>query len=380
MFYELAMCLIFIYYVNVNLNCCDVSPQFLLRNQLMNKTLTYSVLADIQKLIMSARSKLAREFNHTQILLNWHIGSRIDKEILNSERAQYGKTIIPKLASQLQIEFGRGYDRTSLARMVKFAKLFDREIVATLSQQLSWSHIVMLLAMEDRNKRDFYIEMCRIENWSVRGLRKKINGLFYERTALSKKPEEVIHEDIQSLKESNTFTPEFVFQDPCFLDFMGLKTSYSEGDLENAILDELTKFLQEFGSDFCFVARQKRMSTQKKDRYLDLLFFHRRLRRLIAIELKTGSFEPAHKGQMEWYLNWLDKNERREGEESPLGIILCASKDSEDIEYLELRACGIHVAQYFTELPPQEILERKLREVIIKAREKYKQRKLMNQS
>lgn len=236
----------------------------------------------------------------------------------------------------------------------------------------------MLLSIENQNKRNFYIEMCRIENWSVRGLRKKINGLFYERTALSKKPEEIIHKDLQSLKENNTFTPEFVFQDPCFLDFTGLKTSYSEEELENAILDELTKFLQEFGSDFCFVARQKRMSTQRKDRYLDLLFFHRRLRCLIAIELKTGSFEPAHKGQMEWYLNWLNKNERREGEGSPLGIILCSSKDSEDIEYLELRASGIHVAQYFTELPPQEILEKKLKEVIVKAREKYEQRRLMN--
>lgn len=347
----------------------------------MNKSLTTSVLTDIQKIIISARSKLAREFNHTQVLLNWHIGSRIDKEILNNERAEYGKSIIPELAAQLQVEFGRGYDRTSLTRMVKFAKLFkNREIVATLSQQLSWSHIVMLLSMEDQNKRDFYIEMCRIENWSVRGLRKKINGLFYERTALSKNPERIIHKNLQSLKENNTFTPEFVFQDPCFLDFTGLKTSYSEEDLENAILDELTKFLQEFGSDFCFVARQKRMSTQRKDRYLDLLFFHRRLRRLIAIELKTGSFEPAHKGQMEWYLNWLDKNERREGEDSPLGIILCASKDSEDIEYLELRASGIHVAQYFTELPPQEILEKKLKEVIIKAREKYEQGRLMNRS
>ena len=145
----------------------------------MNKPLVTSTLTDIQKLIISARNKIAREFNHTQILLNWHIGSRINKAILNNGRAEYGRAIIPELAVQLQIEFGRGYDRTALTRMVKFAKLFkNREIVVTLSQQLSWSHITMILSMEDQNKRDFYIEMCRIENWSVRGLRKKSTAYF----------------------------------------------------------------------------------------------------------------------------------------------------------------------------------------------------------
>ncbi|BAO99482.1 PDDEXK nuclease domain-containing protein [Wolbachia endosymbiont of Cimex lectularius] len=194
--------------------------------------------------------------------------------------------------------------------------------------------------------------------------------MLYERTALAKKPEDFIKQSIKQLREENTLAPEFIFHDPYFLNFVELPSSYSETDLENTILDELIKFLQEFGNDFCFVTRQKRMSTKATDRYLDLLFFHRGLRRLIAIELKIGRFEPAYKGQMEWYLNWLDKNERKPDEEKPLGIILCADKDQEDIEYLELEGSNIHVAQYLTQLPPKKILEEKLRKAISIAREK----------
>ena len=141
--------------------------------------------------------------------------------------------------------------------------------------------------------------------------------------------------------------------------------------MENAILDHIEEFIQELGSDFCFVARQKRMATKQKDRYLDLLFFHRSMRRLIAIELKLDRFEPEHKGQMEWYLRWLDKNERKEGEEKPLGIILCASKDEEDVEYLELDQAGIHVAQYLTQLPSKELMEAKLHDAIVNAKQQH---------
>lgn len=300
------------------------------------------------------------------------IGKRINQEILKSERAEYGRQLINKLASQLQTQYGQGYDKTSLSRMIKFSKLYpDMQIVATLSQQLCWSHVIKLITISDDLKRDFYTEICRLENWDVRTFNNKINSMLYERTALSKKPEHLIKNEIEQLRKTNTLTPDFIFHDPCFLNFTGLKQEYSETDLENAILDELTKFIREFGNDFCFVDRQKRMSTENKDRYLDLLFFHRGLRRLIAVELKIGSFEPAHKGQMEWYLNWLDKNERKSGEERPLGIILCADKDQEDVEYLELNASGIHVAQYLTELPPRELLEEKLRKAVAIAREKY---------
>lgn len=187
--------------------------------------------------------------------------------------------------------------------MIRFAKLYpDNQIIATVSRQLSWSHIILICQIDNELQRDFYLEMARIERWSVREARDKINSMLFERTAISKKPEKVIKTEISKLRSDDRLNPDLVFRDPCFLDFVNLSGKYSEGDLENAILDNITEFLHELGNDFCFVARQKRMSTRNKDRYLDLLFFHRSLRRLIAIELKLGKFEPEHKGQMEWYL------------------------------------------------------------------------------
>lgn len=336
-----------------------------------------SLFIDISALIETSKSYISEEFNKTYIILAWNIGTRISQEILAHKRAIYGKSIMEGLANELRLKYGPGFDKFSLSRMVKFSTLYsDKSIVVTLSQQLSWSHIIQLIAINDELKRDFYIAMCSIEHWSVRTLRKKINDMLFERSAIAKKPENLIRKEIGAIRESKTITPDFIFRDPYFLNFTGLDGDYSESDLENAILDELVKFIQEFGNDFCFVTRQKRMSTENKDRYLDLLFFHRGLRRLIAVELKIGSFEPAHKGQMEWYLNWLDKNVRHPGEERPLGIILCADKDQEDVEYLELDATGIHVAQYLTQLPPRELLEKKLRAAIQVAQNKYNQLQL----
>jgi predicted nuclease of restriction endonuclease-like (RecB) superfamily len=335
------------------------------------------LLTDISQLIEKGRQKVAREFNSTLVLLNWLIGSRINQAILGDVRAEYGEQIVNRLADQLTLKYGKGYSRPNLFRMVRFAKLFPKkEIVSTLSRQLSWSHLMLLSTVENELKRDFYIQMCHVEQWSVRTLKNKIDSMLFERTALSKKPDEVIRKQLQHAHKTGELSPDLVFRDPCFLNFTGLKDAYSEADLETAILNQLTEFIQELGSDFCFVARQKRMSTKNKDRYLDLLFFHRRLRRLIAIDLKLSAFEPAHKGQMEWYLRWLDKHERRFDEEKPLGIILCASKDQEDVEYLELDASGIHVAQYLTELPPKALLEEKLKTAITIAKENYLNREL----
>lgn len=161
-----------------------------------------------------------------------------------------------------------------------------------------------------------------------------------------------------------------VFRDPYFLDFLGLKDRYLEKDLEDAILRELEQFLLELGSGFTFVARQKRIQVDSDDYYIDLLFFHRKLRRLVAIELKLGDFKPADKGQMELYLRWLDKYERQDGEETPIGLILCAGKKHEAVELLELEKSSIRVAEYLTELLPRNILERKLHDAIITARER----------
>ncbi|MDF2966185.1 MAG: cytoplasmic protein [Rickettsiaceae bacterium] len=336
------------------------------------------LIKDISILIDEAKSHIAREYNSTQALLCWLIGKRIDEEVLKSERAEYGETIVASLSTHLTHAYGKGYSRPNLFRMIRFAKLFpDSEIVSTLSRQLSWSHFVLICAIDDDLKRDFYAEMCRVQRWSVRTLQKQLDSMLYERVALSKKPESVIKLQLDTLKNKDEMTPELTFKEPYFLNFIGANEYHSEEDLENLILNNITDFLQELGTDFCFVARQKRMSTGKKDRYLDLLFFNRRLRRLIAIDLKLGDFDPAYKGQMEWYLNWLDKNERFDYEEKPMGIILCAGKDHDDIEYLEMDKTGIHVAQYLTEMPSKEVLEAHLRKAIAIAKENHFKKSLL---
>lgn len=291
---------------------------------------------------------------------------------MKGDRAGYGDQIVSHVSKELTIKFGKGYNRASLFRMIRFAKLYpNQKIVATVLRQLSWSHIMLICQIDNELQRDFYIEMARLERWSVRDTREKINSMLFERTAISKKPEDVIKSELRKVRDNNKLNPDLVFRDPCFLDFINLDGKYSESDLENAILDNITEFLHELGNDFCFVARQKRMSNKNKDRYLDLLFFHRALRRLVAIELKLGKFEPEHKGQMEWYLRWLDKNERKSDEEKPIGIILCADKDQEDVEYLELNDTGIHVTKYLTKLPPKKLLEQYLHKAIALARSNY---------
>ena len=341
-------------------------------NQQISFEIPKALMQDVSNFIDTAKNHIAREYNSTQVLLYWLIGKRIEEEILQSERADYGESIVSMIAQQLLIKYGKGYSRPNLFRMIKLAQLFpNREIVSTLSRQLSWSHLILICAIEDPLKREFYMEMSRIQNWSVRALKSQVDSLLYERTGISKKPEEVIQAQLHNLKTQDQMTSDLVFKDPYFINFVGLENHHSESVLEDFILNNITDFLQELGSDFCFVTRQKRMSTGKKDRYLDLLFFNRRLSRLIAIDLKIGDFDPAYKGQMEWYLNWLDKNERLPHENKPLGIILCAGKDEEDIEYLEMDVAGIHVASYITSFDQKNILEDRLKQAIHVARENY---------
>lgn len=208
--------------------------------------------------------------------------------------------------------------------------------LATLSQQLTWSHFVVLLPIEDELKRDFYAVMCKSENWSVRVLRERKNSMLYERTAICQKPDETIKNDIALLMEKDKMSLDLFYRDPYVLDFLGLKDTYSEKDLENAILSELERFILEMGSDFAFMARQKHFVLDGKDYYMDLLFYHRSLRRLVLIELKLGAFEPEHKGQVELYLRWLKKNEMCEGEDDPIALILCAEKSQKTVELMEL--------------------------------------------
>ena len=324
---------------------------------------------DIRRMIEETRSAVAVTVNVGLTILYWRIGKRITQEILKGKRAEYGQEIVSTVSAQLVPEFGTGFGVRNLFRMIKFAEIFpDEKIVSTLSTQLSWSHFVEIISLKDELQRNFYAEMCRIEQWSVRTLREKISGMLFERTALSRKPAELAKQELDLLREEDKLSPDLVFRDPYLLDFLNLKDTYSEHDLEAAILREIESFLLELGYGFTFVARQKRMVIDNQDFYLDLLFFHRRLKRLVAVELKLDRFKAAFKGQMELYLRWLEKHEMEAGEASPLGLILCAEGNRETIELLRLDASGIHVAEYMTELPPREDLKKKLHLAIQLAR------------
>ncbi|RKI63145.1 DUF1016 domain-containing protein [Corallococcus sp. AB049A] len=324
---------------------------------------------DLSSMIEASRKQVAVAANAALTTLYWQMGHRVLTEVTGGQRAEYGGQIVSAVGRQLEARYGRGFGEKNLRRMVQFATVFpDAEIVAALLRQLGWTHFTLLIPLNDPLKREFYAEMCRVERWSTRELRQKIDSMLFERTALSKKPEELIRGELAALREEGELTPSLVFQDPYMLDFLELADTYSEKDLESAILREIERFLLELGVGFAFVERQKRITLDGDDYYLDLLFFHRRMRRLVAIELKIGDFKPSDSGQMELYLRWLDRHERQPEEQAPLGIILCAGKKRETVEYLDLDARGIHVAEYLTELPPREVLQERLHRAIASAR------------
>lgn len=334
-----------------------------------------ALLTDVRQLIVSARDQVARTVDSALVVLYWTIGNRIRKEILQEKRAEYGKQIVSALARQLSEEFGKGYSQANLFNMLRLAEAFpDPKILQALLGKLSWTHLLSIIYLDDPLKRDFYAEMCRIERWSTRALQKKIDSMLFERTALSKKPAKLAELELKKLREEDHITPDLVFRDPYILDFLGLKDTYAEKDLEAAILREMESFILELGVGFAFVARQKRITIDNEDHYLDLLFYHRHLRRLIAIDLKLGEFKAAYKGQMELYLAWLDRHERGKGEEKPIGLILCAGKKDETIELLDMEKDGIRVSSYWTEALPKEQLQKKLHEAVVRAKAQIEKR------
>ena len=334
-----------------------------------------TLLTELRELILSVRSQVVQTVNAGLTLLYWRVGDRILRETLQEQRAEYGQQIVSALGRQLETEFGRGFSEKSLRHMIRFAEAFpDIKIVSSLLRQLSWTHFKNIIYLKDSLQRDFYAEMCRVEHWSTRTLQERIQSMLYERTALSKKPEKLIEQELKALRDEDRLTPDLVFRDPYFLDFLGLKDTYSERDLEAAILRELESFLLELGAGFAFVERQKRITLDGEDFYMDLLFFHRRLRRLVVVELKLGDFKPADLGQIQLYLNWLNRHERQPGEEKPLGLILCAGKKAERVEYLDLDRDGVHLAEYLTELPPRELLQQRLHEAVLHAKARLERR------
>ncbi len=324
---------------------------------------------EVRQLIDAAKQRAAVAINAEITILYWQVGKRIQTEILQGQRAEYGKQIIVSLSQQLTQTYGRGWSERQLHYCTLIADIFpDREILHTVCAELSWSHLKLIIGMEDPLKRAFYIEIAKLERWSVRQLQERITSMLYERTALSRKPEETIRQDLDQLRQTQQPSPDFLLKDPYILDFLDLNDRYLEKDLEDAILRDIEQFLLELGAGFTFVARQKRLQIDDDDYSIDLLFYNRKLKRLIVIDLKLGNFNAEYKGQMELYLRWLAKYEQEPDELPPLGIILCAGKKQEQVELLELDKSGIHVAEYLTVLPPKELLQAKLQDAIASAR------------
>lgn len=338
----------------------------------LDKSNNLDLVKEISLYIEESKQQLAITVNATLSLLYWQIGKRINEEILQNQRAEYGKEIVFALSEQLTIDYGSGWSKRQLHHCIRFAEVFpDFEIVHTLCSQLSWSHLRLIIPMQDTLKRDFYIEMCKLEKWSTRRLQERIQSMLFERTAISKKPEQTIKNELALLNKEQKLSADLVFKDPYVLDFLGLKDTYSEKDLESTIIAELQRFISELGSDFAFLARQKRITIDTTDYYIDLLFYHRRLKCLVAIDLKIGNFEASYKGQMELYLRYLEKYEQVEGENSPIGLILCSGKNEEHVELLQLDKSNIRVADYLTVLPSQEVLKQKLHQAIEIARKRF---------
>ncbi len=316
-------------------------------------------------LIENTKKQVVSHVNSSLTILFWNVGKTILTHNLKHKRAEYGKQIVVTVSRELVAKFGRNYEEKNLRRMIQFAEIYnDFENVVTLSRHLSWSHFLVLIPLSSDEQRDFYGNLASTKLIGVRELRNQISKKAFERTETA---------DIQ-LYESDI--AKGTFKDPYILDFLELKDGYLENDLEAAILKELELFILELGNGFTFVERQKRMIIDGDDYNLDLLFFHRKLKRLVAIELKIDKFKPKYKSQLELYLKWLDKNEKQEGEEDPIGLILCATAGKEQIELLEPHKDGIMVAEYWTELPSKNILEEKLHQSFIEARERLIRKQL----
>lgn len=339
-------------------------------NEQQEENLLYN---DVCEIIDRARVRVATYVNTEVCLTNWYVGKRIKEDVLFNRRAEYGKRIVKNLSMRLVHRYGNGWSEKKLRHCLRAAYTFSEEdIVSATQRQLTWTHLKTLMYIKDPLARQFYVLMTDIEHWDTRTLADKIDKQLYERTAISRKPEELIKRELEQVKQSNELLPDLVFRSSYFLDILGLPDIFSESDLEATILTQIQEFIKELGSDFAFLDRQKRITVDAVDYYIDLLFFHRGLRKLVAVDLKLGKFKPEYEGQMLLYLRYLNKNERKDWEESPIGLILCSEGNTEHIEYLMLdEESPIKVAQYYTKLPDKKLLSEKLQRAIAIAREHY---------
>jgi len=336
-------------------------------NYLQSDNGEHSLFNEISQLVEQSKSLVVSQANSTFTLMFWQIGRIINNSILQNKRADYGKQIVATLSRQLYEKYGKNFEEKNLRRMLQFAEQFpNEEIVVTLSRKLSWSHFLALIPLKSRESKEFYAKEAMTGQLGVRELRSLIARKAFERIGIANN---------QLAKSSQI--PFNAFKDPYLFEFLGLQDDYLENDLEEAIIRELEHFILEVGKGFTFVERQKRMIIDGEDFHLDLLFYHRILKRLVAVELKLGKFQAKHKGQMELYLKWLDRYEKQEGENAPIGLILCAESSREQIELLEMHKDGIMVVEYWTELPPKHEFEQKIHTILLETKERMERRKLL---
>ena len=323
----------------------------------------------VVEIIDKARTVVVVYVNAQASLTFWNVGNYIINDMEYQAYSAYGQKILATLSQRLMARYGKGYTYSALTRMMNVARIYnDKEMFATLSQTLTWSHFVELITIKDDTKRLFYQQMGIAERWSVNQLRSKQDEMTYERSLIAAKPDDEIVSVLEKITPQHVET-DVVLKSSYILDFLGLSGYYSEGELENAIVKQLESFILELGQGFAFLERQKRFSIDGTDYYLDLLFYHRKLKCLVAIDLKLGKFKPQYKGQMELYLKYLQKYDMQEGENPPIGLLLCSEGNTEHVELMMLNEEHIKVAQYLTCLPDKQWFIDKLNRSILIAKE-----------
>ena len=328
-----------------------------------------SLYQGVTEIIDCAKQKVVVYVNQHANMMFWQIGHFINEDLGYKQYSAYGDKILATLSQRLTAHYGKGYSYSAVTRMMKVARVYnDIEMFATVSQTLTWSHFVELVTIEDDTKRLFYQQMGIAEHWSVRQLRDKQDGMMYERSLIAAKPKDEIVHTLEKLTSTH-MEPDIVLRNSYVLDFLGLDSYYSEEELEAAIARQLEAFILELGQGFAFLERQKRFTVDGTDYYLDLLFYHRKLKCLVAVDLKLGKFKPQYKGQMELYLKYLQKHEMQPDENPPIGLLLCSEGNTEHIELMMLNEDHIKVAQYLTCLPDKQWFIDKLNRSILIAKE-----------
>ena len=313
----------------------------------------------IRRSIVQAQHTMAAAVNTAMVNAYWEIGEQIYKACGENDRAGYGKGLLRFLADNLSSEFGKGFDESNLRKMRQFYCVFP--IRDTLCPELSWSHYRLLMRISDEKERTFYVEECAKSAWSVRQLERQIHTMYYQRLLSSQDKTPVIAE-IQTTEPKSEY--EKIIKDPYVMEFLQIKpdTHVFESDLEQALIDHLQQFLLELGRGFSFVARQKRFTMDGQNFYIDLVFYNYILKCFVLIDLKMGQLTHQDIGQMQMYVNYYTRELMNDGDNPPIGIVLCADKSDAIVKYtLPENNNQIFASKYFTYLPTEDELKRELR-------------------